>query len=410
MAEDYKEFEGGFYTKGAILEVGTFTPGSSKSGEPVTISESDFEELYNNIKGPIPFAIGHGDFAPIIGHATKFRKNGATIEHKGIVSDPNSFKTIVINENYRNISPEIELIRVNGKVVGKRISKLCFVPNPSMPNTQTEITRLKFSAPEVTMTDSQTSGTIESTTNNPVPPKTETPVKTTENNTSGNIDIAALAEVLSAGISKKFEEQIATLKTEIETLKGSPGKDFFTKPKTGNRGRPKKIETSQESDGSEDDGEPQFTALLEAEPINPVGKEVFDEYAKTQLALQEKDRALQAEKQRIDGLYKSQLDNIITDIKNHNVDVDPFIEQIKSMSIENQISVLQAYRSQVIKNQPMISNPSSNGMQFGNEGGSSNNKETFAERAKLAGVDFIYKNKSPEYLKALSDKLGWKFA
>ena len=91
MAEDYKEFEGGFYTKGAILEVGTFTPGSSKSGESVSISESDLEELYNNIKGPVPFTIGHGDFAPTIGHASKFRKNGNRIEHKGIVSDPNLF-------------------------------------------------------------------------------------------------------------------------------------------------------------------------------------------------------------------------------------------------------------------------------------------------------------------------------
>ena len=404
MAEDYKEFEGGFYTKGAILEVGTFTPGSSKSGESVSISESDLEELYSNIKGPVPFTIGHGDFAPTIGHASKFRKNGNRIEHKGIVSDPNLFKTIVINEDYRNISPEIELIRVNGEVVGKRISKLCFVPNPAMPNNQTEITRLKFSAPEVTMTDSQTSGTTTESTNPiSVPPKTDAPAPTSPNT---NIDIASLAEIITAGVTKQFGEQIASLKSEIETLKGSPGKDFFTKPQTGKRGRPKKTETSQEDSDTDDATE--FTMLEIAEPVNPVGKEVFDEYAKTQIELQKKDDALKAERSRIDGLYQKQFDDIVTDLKNKKVDVDNFVSKIKDMSIENQISVLSAYRSEVIRQQPMIS-PSSNDMRISNEGGSSNNAESFIERAKMAGVDFVYKNRTPEYLKALSDKLGWKY-
>lgn len=400
MAEDYKEFEGGFYTKGAILEVGTFTPGSSKSGESVSISESDLEELYNNIKGPVPFTIGHGDFAPTIGHASKFRKNGNRIEHKGIVSDPNLFKTIVINEDYRNISPEIELIRVNGEVVGKRISKLCFVPNPAMPNTQTEITRLKFSAPEVTMTDSQTSGTTtESTNPTSVPPKTDAPASNT------NIDVVSLVEAITVGVSKQFEEQFASMRSEIETLKGNPGKEFLTSG-TGKRGRPKKTETSQEDGITGEVGE--TTTLTVAEPFDPVGKEVFDEYAKTQIELQKKDDALKAERSRIDGLYKKQLDDIVTDLKNKKVDVDNFVSKIKDMSIENQISVLSAYRSEVIRQQPMIS-PSSNDMRISNEGGSSNNAESFLERAKMAGVDFVYKNRSPEYLKALSDKLGWKY-
>jgi len=391
MAEVSKDVGNIFTTSGSILGVGEWIP--SKPGIPVRITEEDLTELFNNSNGSIPLAIGHDDNSPTIGYITKLTRNGDTIEHNGYVFNEESFKKAIMNGNSRALSAEISNFgdSATGKIIGKRIKRVCFVPNPAIDGTETEISTFKFSAPEVIMTETESQDTTTSQE-----PKTEITA------TPSTLDITKIVEEVSAGISKKYEEQINVLKNEIESLKSNPGKEFLTKT-PGKRGRPKKVTNivNEESNEESEDGE---SILTEAQYVDPVGKEVFDEYAKVQIALQEKDNLLKQERQRVESIHQKQFDDLVSELKNRNASVESFITPLKGMKIEDQISALRAYREQVIKSQPMTSSSTSD-IKIGSEGGQPNSPESLMDRARLAGIDQHLRN-IPAHIR---EKIAAKF-
>lgn len=353
MAEDWKAVGDIFTTESSILEVGEFT-GTDDDNKPSTvkITDEDVEELYNNIKEPLPFIIKHNGNNKIVGYATNFSRDGDKIIHKGLIHDSVAFKKAVVEGNCRGISPEIDYLYKDGKVVGKKITRLAFEERPAIANNTTEVTRFYFSAPEVNMTGEVTEEKPQETKTTPEPVAPQTPPA---------IDISALTEAITAGITKKFEEQIGSLKSEIETLKGNPGKDFFTKSKKP--GRPAKAKQEVTDDEFSETTE-QLEPVVE---VNPVGKEVFDEYAKTQLELQKKNDELLAKDARLNEMLQAQYNDILTELENRNIDTERAKVMVKDFKIEDKIKALKAYRAEAMKEVPMISSTQNLGVEGGNQ-------------------------------------------
>lgn len=380
MAENWKEVGDIFATDANIVEVGEFT---ASSGNNVRITEEDVDELLANIKEPIPFIVKH-DSNNIIGYATKFAKDkSGSIRHKGIIHDSETFKRDVVNGMNRAISPEIDYtLDHTGKIIGKKITRLAFVDNPAMSNTATEVTKFCFSAPEVTMT-----GEAEAATKS-----TETaPAESISTVTQPQFDMAALAEAITAGVSKKFEEQINSLKSEIDSIKSNPGKDFFeTKPK---RGRPVKAK-----DVDTEDGEPSESTTLE-EPVQPIGKEVFDQYAKIQLELKKKDEELQKERSTISNMLQERYEGILTELKNKNIDTAHILPMIGEFAISDKIKALEAFKATAATNMPVISATTN----MGAEGGSQ-------EKAEPTLMEILrsYGDTNNPYAKRLAELKGLK--
>ena len=395
MTDSWKVVGDYFETNGAILEVGEFVTNDNTS---VRITEEDLEELCKNIKDPIPFAIGHGNDAKTIGNAKDFIVKDGKIEHKGLIFDSSAFKDLIINENYRNISPEIDYYRENGKIIGKKITSLRFVKDPAMQNTQTEIKRLKFSAPEVTeiMTDKKLDATETMETKEPTKETTKTPEqpKTTEKTpTSNAFDMSTLVESITQGVTKEFEKKIEALQSEITSLKGNPGKDFLETPKK--RGRPKK-QVDEFSENTENDDNSEIA------PESMVDKAVFDEYAKLQLEKEELQKQLQAERSMRDNDYQKQFNDLVSELKNMDVNVDGFLEPIKSISLQDKVSALKSCKSMVIEKLPMTSSSSSD-IKLGSEGGQNQDNEP-----SVMDVLKSYDDVNNPYAKRIAERLKMK--
>lgn len=282
MAENanWKQVGDIYKTDGSILEVGSFI---AQSGNKVDISETDVDELLSNISSPIPFSIGHDKYAETIGYAIKFSKNGNQILHNGIVFDSDKFENVILN-GHNNISPEIDYVRdpSTGKVVGKKIVRLSFVPNPAIKSNKTDVTRFAFSAPEVSSMPND--GTSQNSTQQGNPaqisePTTliqgqQIPVSTFESQTvQQNLSPAFdpnefaknIAMSIAEGLSSKIGGQLESMQQEIAAIKSG---QLSTAPQ------------STQADAA--DPEPIAINSNSQEQMNGVPKELFEQFARMQ--------------------------------------------------------------------------------------------------------------------------------
>ena len=355
----WKQVGSVFNTDGNILEAGEFT---ISNGETVILSESDIEELYNNLKEPVPFAIGHGDDAQIIGQAMQFIKNGNIVEHKGIVYNSDTFKNYILGRNKTAISPEIDIIKdkTTGKIT-KKITSLRFVTNPAISGNTTEVTRLMFSAPEFNEIAPSINSDI-NTDNSNVKAMTDQEESSQPSSPPPAMDVAKIAEAITTGISKKFEEQINALNNKIAELES---KSTVTKPL---------IDTTEETP----------SLKQEASPIAPpISKEVFEEYKNAQLEIAKKNEELEKLRKTNEQALTDKLNLIIADLKKYKYENPE--EILASLPVEARISALEEMRRQAVSQTSMTS-PSDIEM----DGGGRKRKEkvkTYLELCKENGID-----------------------
>ena len=359
-----------FKTSGNILEIGSFI---DAHGRKVDISERDIEELYSNLKNPIPFAIGHGENADIIGEAIEFDSDGSTIEHKGIITNSEAFKKYIIGKNKTAISPEVEYRKDNtGKVTG-HISKLCFVDNPAILNNTTEVTTFKFSAPIITNNE------IESITM----PDEELQInqeKPDNGSQQSPIDYSKLVEAINNGVTKKFEDKISTLMSEIEKLKGeqsNPIKEL--------------MKEHEEKEDKEEIVEAKLGEVTTLKPINPISKDVFDEYTKSQVELAKKNEELDKLKKVADEVLNDKLNGLISDLKKYKFENPEKL--LENLPIEDRIKTMEEMKKQIVSRSSMTS-PTD--IEMGGEGGKQGKKKqkTYIELCEEAR--FPYDKQSEE--------------
>lgn len=232
MAENEASFKqvGDIYkTSGEILRTGSYI---AQSGNKVDISLTDVDDLYSNIDEHIPMGIAHPEdndpnYFETLGYAIKLAKLGDAISHDGIVFDSYKFDNVVL-KGYNAISPEIEFVKdANGKIIGKKITRLAFVKNPAIDTNTTSITRFAFSAPNIQEEVPKMSET----------PATPEPMKQPEHPFTANDSWAAkppetsaaqpditelmknMAAAITNGITEKMGSQIEALQNEINALK-----------------------------------------------------------------------------------------------------------------------------------------------------------------------------------------------
>lgn len=359
----WKQVGSVFETDGNILEAGEFT---ISNGDTVILTESDIEELYNNLKEPVPFAIGHGENAQIIGQAMQFIKNGNVVEHKGIVYNSDTFKNYILGKNKTAISPEIDIVKdkKTGKIT-KKISSLRFVTNPAISGNTTEITRLMFSAPEFITSNVNSDINTDNSNDNVMTEQTESSAPASPPNS--NMDVAKIAEAITNGLSKKFEEQITVLNNKIAELE--------SKNKTVTPPKELIMETTSEPITPE--------VLTEYKAAPPISKEVFEEYKNAQLELAKKNEELEKLRKANEQTLNDKLNTIIGDLKKYKYENPD--QLLTSLPIEARISALEEMRRQAVTQTSMTS-PSDIEM----DGGGRKRKEkekSYLELCKEAGID-----------------------
>lgn len=374
-----------YRTAGTILETGSFI---SKSGHQVSITEEDSKDLYNSLGDEfLPISIDHN--GKPIGHAVRFARVGNSIEHNGIVLDNDEFRMKVILGGYNHISPEIDYVYDSmGNVINKKLVGLSFVKNPAMNNTLADVSRFAFSAPEVNvMTDESTN-----TTNN---------VPTNQAPASAPVDIAALAAMITQGVSEKFESRLEALQSELTALKSAnatPQVKTPTQEFLENGGiNPKITGTSIQSDDIKDMKE--NYATIEGTIAPPIDKEVFEEYARTKAELESREAELAKYREQNEKVLRKQYSDITAELKNLGY-ADPSL-MVKSLkTYEEKIDTLTAIKANHVKTTPM--NSSTKAPMNAEGGGTVNTgKLTILEAAKSVGLAL-----TPEEMEHMSKKFG----
>ena len=363
MAENanWKQVGDIYRTSGPILEVGSFI---SASGNKVDISEQDKAELFANIDENIPFTIGHDKYAPTVGYAVKVAETEDSIEHNGIVYDNQSFEQ-AIAMGYNNISPVIDFLKdETGKIVGKKIVKLGFVPNPAMKSNKTDVTRFAFSAPEVSsMTDGipQTNTQTNNGGQEQVPTTLiqgqQIPVNTFAAPTPQTpqppaFDPALLANIASSiaeGVAAKFSGQLEALQQEISVLKAGNVQET-------------PLDQSQFAQVQGIATPPQATNMASAEiapeTVNGIPKELFEQFAQLKAENQTyKDQMAREEK----SAYTNKLAELRA-LGHENP--EKLVSHLKDT--KSKIETLDAFKVALVKNTPMNSPQS---VPLGTEGG-----------------------------------------
>jgi hypothetical protein len=362
MAENanWKQVGDIYKTDGSILEIGSFI---AQSGNKVDISNSDIDELLQNIDTPIPFSIGHDKYAETIGYAIKFSRDGNQILHNGIVFDSDKFENVIL-KGHNNISPEIDFIKdSSGKIVGKKIVRLTFVPNPAIKANKTDVTRFAFSAPEVTSMSND--GTPQNSNNqqgNPaqtsepttliqgqqVPVSTfnetnpQTPPAFDPNEFAKNIAMS-IAEGLSAKIGGQLEsmqQEIAALKSGQVPLQQSPVHELNVP------------------------SEPEPIPVNSQDSMNGIPKEIFEQFAKLQAENQ-------TFKSQIERDEKSTYTNKLAELRSLQVEnPEKLVSHLKDY--KSKIDTLEAFKVTIARNTPMNSPAGASPMSA--EGGKKTNK------------------------------------
>ena len=371
-----------YETAGCILETGSFI---SKSGHAVSINSDDAFDMFDKLDSNIPMTIDHQ--SEPIGYAVKFTKdNSDKIFHKGLVFDKDNFNSKVILGGYNFISPDIEYTcDSRGNVIDKRITAISFVKNPAMDNTQATIAKFAFSAPslEVKNMPEQESANI---TNTSIPPTTPP-----------QIDMATLAEMITAGVSEKFESQIQSLQAELASLKAAKSPEVKTQAQEFLAG--KKPETKSEEVIATSNESTLVSAIGTIAPANPVDKEVFDEYAKAQKDLESANAELAKYKETAEKALRKQLSDVVAELKNLGYgDPATLVKSLKTY--EEKIETLNAIKINHVKTTPMNSQ-SKTPMNI--EGGSLNGKDSLT----IESIASQYRIPIPDkYKEHMSKKFG----
>jgi hypothetical protein len=124
--------------------------------------------LYGNIKNHVPLVISHKGDNEVIGYAYKFgvTENLDDIKYEGFVFNKEGMHKIVV-EGYDSVSPEINEITENGKVIDAHLDRIAFTYNPAIDGTGVNAESIVFEKQEDNMTETETSGEVQ-TENKPV--------------------------------------------------------------------------------------------------------------------------------------------------------------------------------------------------------------------------------------------------
>jgi len=361
MAENanWKQVGDIYKTDGSILEIGSFI---AQSGNKVDISDADVDALLSNIDAPIPFSIGHDKYAETIGYAIKFSRDGNQILHNGIVFDSDKFENVIL-KGHNSISPEIDYVRdpETGKIVGQKIVRLSFVPNPAISSNKTDIVRFAFSAPEVSSMPND--GTSQTSTNTQTQEPTtliqgqEVPVSTFNDNQSPvtppafdpNEFAKNIAMSIAEGLSSKIGGQLESMQQEIAALKGGQ--------------QPNQAQNvSDDATVVTPDAIPVNAGNTES--MNGIPKDVFEQFAKMQAENQ--NLRSQVEKEE-----KANYTNKLAELRNLQVEnPEKLVSHLKDY--KSKIETLEALKITMMKTTPMNSPAGASPMSA--EGGKKTNK------------------------------------
>jgi hypothetical protein len=128
-------------------------PVKDHHGKLTPWTPSIIEKMFNKIKGPVPFYVGHDLTAlspTTVGYGVKFgiTDNKDDITYSGFVFDESAIKQI-IEDGYNSISPEVETVYdANGELIDSTLLAMAFVKNPAFPGMQVQFANAAFSAPE----------------------------------------------------------------------------------------------------------------------------------------------------------------------------------------------------------------------------------------------------------------------
>jgi hypothetical protein len=358
---------------GDALKVGSFI---SNSGNKVDLTQNDIDLIYNNISEPVPMAIDHDDpNADPIAFAVKWDIVGDRLTYSGANFNSEALKSAVLM-GYNSVSPEIDFTTDStGKIIDAKISSLRFVKSPAIPTNTTSITRFAFSMPpEVTENMPEEQPTVETVTT-PAQPAT--------------LDIEAVANLFNQVVMPKIEgminEKFNSFKPQEPVV--DKGKEFFNKP------------TEIPSTDNNQKETPSKSEVIESKSIDPVSKDVFDEYARNQAEIAKRDVELKQLREEVEKVKRKEYAEVRTELKNLGVsDPDKLVSHLGDY--ESKIQTLKAFKSSVVKTTPMNSNESVPPMS--SEGG--NDKKVSADKIFNDALRELHADPNSNYYRANADR------
>jgi hypothetical protein len=358
---------------GDALKVGSFI---SNSGNKVNLTQTDIDLIYNNIDKPIPMAIDHDDpNADPIAFAVKWDIINDRLTYSGANFNSEALKSAVLM-GYNSISPEIDFTTDStGKIIDAKISSLRFVKSPAIPTNTTSITRFAFSMPPEVTENMPEDQPITETVTTPAQP--------------ASLGIEDFANLLNTVVMPKIEgminEKFNSFKPQEQVI--DKGKEFFQKP------------TEISSTENNQKETPIKQEVIESKAIDPVSKDVFDEYARNQAEIAKRDVELKQLREEVEKVKRKEYAEVRTELKNLGVtDPDKLVSHLGDY--ESKIQTLKAFKSSVVRNTPMNSNESVPPMS--SEGG--NDKKMSADKIFSDALRELHADPNSNYYRANADR------